>query len=361
MKRRSVFWRRRWVLPWHQRRVLHTQRFPSLGFTLVELLVTSILLSVVTLLAWTGLLAVMDMSNAAQAKTARQMELNQALDFMTNEIRMAEHINEVGGVKANGTTISLQNVIQSSGIKLANLGSYGTLALYLERPTRTDRLKADGTCPAGGPNAGQKPPPPEDYDPVVYDIRPSPSGWLPPGTLMRYGRVPDADGSVNPCRSPIASDAIADSLSLARQVAPTCSGDLFGAGGFQTCVQGNQVDLFFQSAIADVGTKDISTAVSSRMVNFDSMAGMAASSDPLTLEVAPTPGKSDHVTLTWTWSGAGSVSEYSLSKIEDNGTEVPLYTGTQTTFESPSTGEVSFKVSAKIGTSTVESKPVTVP
>ncbi|NCJ05488.1 prepilin-type N-terminal cleavage/methylation domain-containing protein [Synechococcales cyanobacterium C] len=337
------------------RRFSRGRRVSSQGFTLVELLVTSILICVITTLAWTGLLAVMDMSHAAQAKTARQMELNKALDFMTNEIRMAQQINATGGTTANGTPGSLQTVVQTSGLTLQNLGNYGTLALYLERPTRTDHLK-NGKCPADGPNAGKVPPAPKNFDRVVYDIRTSPSGWLPPGTLMRYGRVPNADGSVDPCRSPIASDPIADSLSMVRSDAPACPGHLYGAGGFYTCVQGNQVDLFFQSSIPDVGTKDIRSAVSSRLIEVGIPGTGSGESQPLTLIVSNT-GSS--LNLEWTWDGQEIISEYVLRETEEGQEPKTLYTGTNKVFShTVATNSVCFQVSAKTETETVTSDQV---
>ena len=235
------------------------------GFTLIELLVAGILGAVVILVAWSGLISAMSMSQEAQSRSARQAELYKALDFMTNEIRMARSINASSTLTANGTTVSLPDVVTSAGVDLANLGSYGTFGLYLERPTGTN---IPTICPVGGPNAGVAPPTPADFDPIVYDIRPSPSGWLQPRMLARYGRVPAADGMINPCSSPVSSDPMIDALSTTRQSNPTCSGVLSGAGGFYSCVEGKQVNLFFQSDISKVEARQVSSTVASRVLDI---------------------------------------------------------------------------------------------
>jgi prepilin-type N-terminal cleavage/methylation domain-containing protein len=240
-------------------------RFPhSLGFTLIELLVASLLVSVVILVAWTGLLSIMNMTQAAEAQTARQTELNQALDFMTNEIRMARSINASETLSANGTTVTLENVMTSAGVNPAALGNYGTIGLYLERPTLKD---IPAVCPAG-PNAGNPPPAPADFDPVVYDIRPSPGGWLQPRMVARYGRIPSSDGTVNPCNNPVSSDPMVDALSTTMKTTPTCSGVLSGDGGFYSCVNAKEVNLFFQSNINNVEAKMVSSAVTSRVLDI---------------------------------------------------------------------------------------------
>lgn len=235
------------------------------GFTLIELLVAGLLGAVVILVAWSGLISAMSMSKEAQSRSARQSELNKTLDFMTNEIRMARSINASSTLNANGTTVTLPDVVTSAGVNLANLGSYGTLGLYLERSTG---LNIPAICPAGGPNAGVAPPIPADFDPIVYDIRPSPSGWLQPRMLTRYGRVPAADGTINPCSSPVSSDPMIDALSTTRQNNPTCSGVLSGAGGFYSCVDGKQVNLFFQSDITKVEARQVSSTVTSRVMEI---------------------------------------------------------------------------------------------
>jgi hypothetical protein len=259
------------------------------------------------------------MTQAAEARTARQTELNQALDFMTNEIRMARTINQSAAAKANGSTVTLEDVVTSSGLPLSNLGSYGDIGLYLERQTSST---IPAICPAGGPNAGSPPPAPADYDQVVYDIRPSPNGWLTPKILMRYGRVPNSSGIINPCSNPISGDPMADALAATR-TPPACSGVLSGNGGFYSCVTDNQADLLFQSAINNVETKQVSSSVSSRLQSLNP-------SPPSTLTLNVNRIKADKVSLDWTWFGSGNVSYYEVNS-RFNSNDTTIYTGTGTT------------------------------
>jgi hypothetical protein len=290
----------------------------SVGFTLIELLVASLLVSVVILVAWTGLLSVMNMTQVAEARSARQMELNRALDFMTNEIRMARFINQSATAKANGSTVPLANVVTSTGLPLSALGSYGEIGLYLERDTNPN---IPAICPAGGPNAGFPPPSPADYDRVVYDIRPSPSGWLSPKILTRYGRVPSSDGILNPCSNPIASDPMVDALAATR-TPPACSGVLSGNGGFYSCVTDNQADLLFQSAISNVGSRQVTSSVSTRLQSLN-----PPPASKLTLAV--NRKKPDQVNLDWVWSGSGSVSNYEIHS-QWNSSDTIIYSGAGT-------------------------------
>ena len=236
----------------------------SKGFTLVELLVAMTISMIVIFVIGAGLVSATNMSRLNQSRIARQSELNLALDFITNEIRMVRSINQSTSSTANGSTVMLSDVVTSAGVNLANLGNYGTLALYLERRI----ANAPAICPAGGPNAGASPPAPANFDPIVYDVRPSPSGWLQPRMLARYGRVPLADGTINPCSNPVSSDPMIDALPIAMSQTPTCSGLLSGAGGFYSCVNGKKVNLFFQSVVTNNEVKQVSSIAASRLMNF---------------------------------------------------------------------------------------------
>ncbi|HEY9828451.1 MAG TPA: prepilin-type N-terminal cleavage/methylation domain-containing protein [Stenomitos sp.] len=298
-------------------------RSPSLrtndrGLTLIELLVASILTAVIILVGWSGLISAMNMSNVAQARSARQTELNRALDFMTNEVRVARSINQSGSLLANGTTVTLQNVVSNAGVNLPALGSYGTLGLYLERST----TPAPAICPAGGPNAGAPPPQPADFDPIVYDIRSSPSGWLKPKMLARYGRVPDSDGTVNPCSSPVSSDPLIDALSTTAKSTPTCPGGLLsGDGGFYTCVVGNQVKFFIQSDVSNVEAKQTSSTAASRILSLP---------PGLTLSLNRVTG-SNTVNLSWAWPSGGTAWLYEVRRARGGLVWTP-YIGTKMAF-----------------------------
>jgi type II secretory pathway pseudopilin PulG len=243
------------------------------GFTLIELIVAGAISVIVILVAWSGLVSAMNISQVAQARVERQTELNRALDFMTNEIRMARSINQSSTLTANGTNVQLSDVVRSAGVSLANLGNYGTLGLYLEQPI----ANAPAICPMGGPSAGVAPPAPADFDPIVYDIRPSSNGWLQPQMVARYGRVPLADGTIDPCSSPVSSDPMMDAISSTMSQTPTCTGTLSGSGGFYSCVNGKEANLFLQSDVTKAEVRQVTSTIASRVFDIQPITASATS------------------------------------------------------------------------------------
>ena len=280
----------------------HPQTSQMAGFTLIELLIASFLISIVILVAWTGFISVLHMSQAAQARTTRKFELNIALDVMTNEIRQATSINRSGSMVANGGTISVQDVVANSGIAMNDLGSYGEIALYLEIPINTPQK----TCNSGGVTG-----PTETIDRVVYDIRDSPPEWLSPKVVARYGRIPQSNGSIDPCSSPINSDIIADGLSDINQT-PACVGVLTGEQGFHTCTQSDAVQLLFKSAIEGLDTALISDSMTPRNVAF-----ALPPLPELILDVQDyqVTAYSTTIELNWSWFGANVDERY--QQLED--------------------------------------------
>jgi len=131
---------------------------------------------------------------------------------------MANRINRTNNVVATNS-LTLENVVTDAGVNLADLGAHGTLVLYLEIPINS---QIPQVCPADGPNANSPPPQPANYDRVVYDVRDSGQDWLPPNSIFRYGRVPELDGSINPCSDPISSDTLVDAIATAMDESPLC-------------------------------------------------------------------------------------------------------------------------------------------
>lgn len=62
------------------------------GFTLVELLVAVAITGIVVTVAGLGLVTILQANKRAEAATETRMELNRALDFMAEEVKMAEEI-----------------------------------------------------------------------------------------------------------------------------------------------------------------------------------------------------------------------------------------------------------------------------
>ena len=217
------------------------------------------------LVAWTGVISALNLGNKAQAITARRLEMTRAIDLMANEIRQAQAINRSGTTVANGSTVSLADVVQQGGVTLNQLGPYGEISLYLEIPFTQN---APEICPSGTDYGNSSPAGPSGYDPVVYDVRDSPMGWLPPKVVTRYGRIPQSNGTLDPCSRPVANDIVADSLAATNSNATCPNGVLAGQGGFQTCTQGETVELLFKSSIDGVKTVDSDTTITQRSQNF---------------------------------------------------------------------------------------------
>ncbi|MCM1983950.1 hypothetical protein QQ91_0014095 [Lyngbya confervoides BDU141951] len=251
----------------------------------MELMVAILLVSLVILLSWTGMVSALNTNQVAQIKTARQVELARALDAMTAEIRQAQAVNRSGSVVANGSTVTLTDVVTHGGVDLNDLGNYGEIALYLEIPTDT----SVSACPSAGGSI-----PAAALDRVVYDVRTSPVGWLSPRAIARYGRIPDGAGRINPCSAPVANDIMADAIAQTSD-SPTCSGVLSGSGGFHTCVEGDEVGLIFKSAISDVDVLPLSSTVTPRTVDFTPTA-----TQDLNLSLTRSGGH--HVLVTWSWN-----------------------------------------------------------
>lgn len=202
----------------------------SAGFTLVELLVAVAITGIVITVAGFGLVAILQADNKAEAQTERRGELNRALGFIADEIRMARRVNTT-----NNTTTTASNAVTNSGL---SLGSIGTAVLFLEVPV--------GICDST-----------PVVDRVVYDIRSSSTNWLPPRVIYRYGRIPESNGTVNPCSDPT-SKALVDSISDTGN-APTCDSPavLSGTEGFYVCVNGRKADLYINGKLtSDSGNTD---------------------------------------------------------------------------------------------------------
>lgn len=302
------------------------------GLTLVELIMASALTSVVLGIAFTGVVSAINASRLAELRTNRRIDLSRAFDFISNEIRMASRINHSAIASTNGSSVTVANVAASSGLNLSDLGSYGTVVLYLEIPIADTGIStcSDGSAPAS-------------VDRVVYDIRPSDSEWIPPLSIHRYGRIPELNGTVDPCGKPSSSDTLVDAISQQASTQPTCEapGQLVGASGFQACVNGAQVDLFLESAIAGVESRVLNSTASSRLGNVANLAGHSAGGSGTLPSLVLTKDRfGDEIEFSWTWSGTSGTT-FQLQEIV-NGRSTKIYSGTDfgTTITLPNSSEV---------------------
>jgi prepilin-type N-terminal cleavage/methylation domain-containing protein len=67
-------------------------RITQQGFTLIELLVASAITGIVITLTGSGLYAIMNANQRSQIETTDRLELEQALAFMTDEIKMSQQV-----------------------------------------------------------------------------------------------------------------------------------------------------------------------------------------------------------------------------------------------------------------------------
>ncbi|ABW30768.1 PulJ/GspJ family protein [Acaryochloris marina] len=269
------------------------------GYTLVELLIATIITSLVVSIAGYGVIAATQANKRTEAIAARRHDLSRAFDFISNEIRMAHRINQSQLTKATNPS-SMSSLLTSAGL---NASDWTTPVLYLEIPITT---QVPEVCPTGGPNAGSPPPQPAAYDQVVYDIRPSTQDWLAPNSIYRYGRVPRSDGSIDPCSDPVASDTLVDAIAMNVDTTPDCPtpGVLMGTGGFQACVNGNQVDLFMRSRISEFEIHRLSSTATSRSGN----------SQPIPVLTAVQQPGTNNVDLNWQWSGSTNGVTFEVKK-----------------------------------------------
>lgn len=296
------------------KKVANWQRL-NRGFTLIELLVAMTISTIIIGIAGFGIVTILTMDNRAEASIERQVDLNRAFDFLTNEIRMAQKINFTATTVANGTTVTVNDVVASSGLNLADLGNYGTTVLYLEIPTGDP----PGVCPAGSPNAGLAPPAPSNYDRVIYDIRANTGVWLDPRVINRYGRIPSLDGTINPCNNPVASEIFVDAISDIDINPTNCNTPavLSGSGGFYACTDGLKVDLYLRSRGTNTTAYNIASKAVSRLSSTGNVA-LALSGTRLS--------STDTLNLAWTWTGSSTGVTFKLVQ-RVNGVSTEIYNG----------------------------------
>lgn len=246
---------------------------PSAGFTLIELLVAMSLTLIVTSISGFGLVAMMTNNNKAEARTQRRTEINRALDFISNEVRMARKINPTSPTDNTTTTAGAAVVASNTlvafnpsspftplpGIDITNVSDLAKIVLYLEIPITGTPPE---TCPAIGVAPPAAPPAPSTYDRVVYYILSDSPAWLGPRVIRRYGRTPKVNGTIDPCSIPGKEtfiDSISDSDINPDPTDPTSNlpcpsatpaAIRSGKEGFYACVNGRDVSLYLRSKVA---------------------------------------------------------------------------------------------------------------
>jgi prepilin-type N-terminal cleavage/methylation domain-containing protein len=139
-------------ITWHNYAAIQQARR---GFTLVELLVALVITGIVISLAGSGLYTLMQANHRAQIEITDRLELEQALAFMTDEIKMSKQVlTSLPKVKGK---IHFQDASGSSDVK----------PILILSPSANSGLT----------------------DPIVYYIAdpPNSSVWLGPRVIYRWG------------------------------------------------------------------------------------------------------------------------------------------------------------------------------
>ncbi len=127
------------------------------GFTLIEIMLALAITGIVLVLAGGGLFALMNANQRSQIETTDRLELEQALSFITDEIKMSQQIATSLPVKSNN---------ESSKFKSAS-GSRNVQPVLILNPSPSSGLT----------------------DPIVYYLAspPNRSVWIGARVLYRWG------------------------------------------------------------------------------------------------------------------------------------------------------------------------------
>jgi prepilin-type N-terminal cleavage/methylation domain-containing protein len=136
------------------------------GFTLIEILVAAVIMSMVVTLAGTAFVALLQQNQKAKAESDRRTNLNRALDYMANDIRMAKKIESttVAGeviklTLPDNSTVSY-SVANSTGVWTDTNPTAAERSQSIQRGAAflVDGIKAPSsgppTCPSGSTRAG---------------------------------------------------------------------------------------------------------------------------------------------------------------------------------------------------------------
>jgi prepilin-type N-terminal cleavage/methylation domain-containing protein len=134
------------------------------GFTLFELLVAMAIMGIVMCLTGSGLYALMNANQRSQIETTDRLELEQALAFMTDEIKMSQQI-----------MISMPKPAKDKQKFKSASGSSAVQVVLILKPAANSRLK----------------------EPIIYYLAdpPNDSVWLGPRVIYRWGPTLLQNGS----------------------------------------------------------------------------------------------------------------------------------------------------------------------
>ncbi len=101
------------------------------GFTLIELLVAIVISGIVLILAGSGLSIMTAKNQAAEVETQRRVQLNRALEYMSEDIRTARSINPASGYTIASITPSCATATPILTLNELNGTTPKTIVYYL--------------------------------------------------------------------------------------------------------------------------------------------------------------------------------------------------------------------------------------
>lgn len=183
------------------------------GFTLIELLVATIIMSSVVTLAGYGFVLLLEENKKAEFESQRRTNLNRALDYIANEVRMANTI-EAGTASGEVMKLTIPTVKTNYPVNIPN-------------PTENDALSYEF----------------ENSPAVTYSTANSTGVWADANSkaITRNGNFL-VDAIKAPTSPP---DTTTD--------CPSTTGTLKGSDGFYVCIHtsGKQVDLYLYGKLSD--------------------------------------------------------------------------------------------------------------
>ena len=235
----------------------------SAGFTLIELLVSISIMGIVSALVGTGINFMVSSNQRLAAAQSRRVEVSQALDVISYDVRRAENVN---GIQNTPPSTTIGNAITASN---SNEGAFNpslTSSSFDSSYTPVLFLNISTVCDN---NIILR-------ERVIYSTKEkgNDAGRVGPNILYRYGRIADKDDQIACSDLPV-NVPIVDNITplTPTTLTPTCQSPAASitapftpvafaptapsdpatriSKGFYTCVSNNQVSIALFAALSN--------------------------------------------------------------------------------------------------------------
>lgn len=135
-------------------KLLHTEKNqnPNTGFTLIELLIATSITTIVVSITGFGLITIVQNNSKAEAETLRRIELNRALDFIADEVKMAKSIANNASTNLGVAAPGFNSAAKKPVLTLEIPGVSQRVIYYIKSPTSTDPWLGPRIVYRWGPN-----------------------------------------------------------------------------------------------------------------------------------------------------------------------------------------------------------------